>query len=157
MIAIGSLAPAFECTAIIDGTAVALSWQQLYRGRVLVLLFDSVESGSNLLDELAAVPDAPAEFERLEATVCVVCRDAMYELLTADVPFPLIVDSDAEIVNLYGMQQPDGTPLWGHCIIDADGFVRRLVQCDVPISSSLAELRRYVAAAGASDFMDMPC
>lgn len=157
MIGIGSLAPTFDCTAMVDGSAVELNWQQLHHDQVLVLLFDSVVSGSNLLSEIAALKAAPEPFAHLHSRLYVVCRDPVYELLSADVPFPLIVDLDNEIACQYDMLMADGTTLWGHCIIDADGFVRRLVQCDVPVSSSVAELIRYVAAVRESEFMAPPC
>jgi hypothetical protein len=157
MIGIGSLAPEFDCTAIVAGAAGDLHWRQLHQDQVLVLLFDSLVCGSTLLQDLAGVPSAPAQLARCRSRLGVVCRDPMYELLAAELPFPLIVDADGEIAARYGMLSDDGADLWGHCIIDADGFVRRAVQCDVPVSSTLAELLRYVAAVGESDFESAPC
>jgi hypothetical protein len=157
MISIGSLAPEFDGVAVISGSAHALRWEQVHRGRTLVLLFESVQSGSNLLRGLTERHEAVEDVARLAADLYVVCREPACELATSAIPFPLIDDSASEVATLYGMRQAEGTPLWGHCIIDADGFVRRLVQCDVPVSSSLDELIGYLVAAAASDVLDMPC
>ena len=157
MISIGSLAPEFEGVAVICGSAHALRWEQVHRGRTLVLLFDSVQSGSNLLRELTERHEAVEEMARLASDLYVVCREPACELATTAILFPLIDDSATEVATLYGMLQAEGTPLWGHCIIDADGFVRRLVQCDAPVSSNLDELIGYLAAVASSDVLDMPC
>ncbi|MBL8849588.1 MAG: redoxin domain-containing protein [Planctomycetaceae bacterium] len=157
MIGIGSLAPSFDCTAIANGRFVELNWQQLHQDQVLVLLFDSVESSSNLLTEIAELRAAQAQFARLKARLYVVCRDPADELLSANFPFPLLLDPDNEIACLYDMLLPDGTMLWGQCIVDADGFVQRFVQCDVPASSSVAELIHYVAAVRDSETTQSPC
>lgn len=157
MISIGSLAPAFDCTAIVDGHAVQLGWDQLHHRQALVLLFDSVTDNSELLRELGDSPAASSQLADLQAQLCVVCREPRYELLTSAVPFPLIDDSSGEIASLYDMLRDDGTPLWGHCIIDVDGFVRRLVRCDIPAGSNLVELLRYLAAVGDTEFSESPC
>ena len=121
MINIGSLAPEFDGVAIISGRTHALRWEQVHRGRTLVLLFDSMQSGSNLLREIAERREAIDEVARLAADVFVVCREPACELVSAAIPIPLIDDSACEVATLYGMLQAEGTPLWGHCIIDADG------------------------------------
>ena len=99
-----------------------------------------------VLQESAELSDALCELNRCHAQLFVVCRDSMYDLLTADVVLPLIHDEGDQIAARYDMLLSAGTPLWGHCVIDGSGTIRRYAQCDVPDSTRVADLVYYVQA-----------
>lgn len=157
MVSVGQSAPTFGCSAVVDGSVVELTWKQVHENQVLVLLFDSIESGSDTLDDLVTCGDDADQLERLQANFVVVCGDHVYEVLAwldrssrdsgpGRFAFPIIVDSDDHIASMYDMLFTDGRKHWGHCIIDPSGIVRQLSRSAVPVGSSIGELIRCVKA-----------
>ena len=80
MVRVGESAPTFVCSAVVDGSVVELTWKHLHENKVLVLLFDSIEAGSDSLDDLVTCGKAAEELERLQANIVVVCGDHVYEI-----------------------------------------------------------------------------
>lgn len=153
MIRPGSLAPAFDGRAIVDGMSVDLTWRKIHQEQVLVLVFDSVMEPSDLLNDLSLAHIDTTAAETSDIHVYVVGRDPLFELQTSDLTLPVIVDTDGDIASLYNMLTGDGRPLWGQCIADPDGIVRYLSGCDRPESMSATELLRYsnAIAEGSDD------
>jgi alkyl hydroperoxide reductase subunit AhpC len=142
MVQVGSNAPPFDCSAVVEGTLIDLTWKQIHEEKVLVLLFDSVVAGSELLHGLTVLQNGTTKLERLGIKIFVVGRDPMFETLTSDIALPIIVDTDSRIALLYDMLTADGRIVWGQCITDPRGIVRYLSGCDVPETLNVDELFR---------------
>ncbi len=65
MLTLGSPAPSFDCSAVVDHEVVELNWNQVYERRTLVLQFDSIENYTALPDDLVALSSSVGDFERL--------------------------------------------------------------------------------------------
>jgi alkyl hydroperoxide reductase subunit AhpC len=152
MFRVGFPAPQFDCSAVVAGRLVRLSWQQVHGHRPLVLLFDQFDRTAPLSDYLLAIADAPV---RRVANIAVVCHNDLYETLTwvnrpgsESVAVPLVVDPAGRVAALYGFPAIDGGPLWGHVVIDPSGIIRELAVGDFPLRPSVEELLRSVQASG---------
>lgn len=157
MLSVGDRAPAFECTAVVDGDVVGLEWDRLHDGRVLVLVFGSVEDETLAPGDFAALSRALVRIEHVRGRLAIVCRDHVFEIATwanrvaeegasGDVPIPLIADSDSWISSHYEMVSDDGQALWGHVIVDPAGRVRQIVTHEIPIGTNVTELIRCIAS-----------
>ncbi len=155
MLMLGNSAPNFDCSAVVDRAVVGLHWNQVHERRTLVLQFDSIENYTGLPGDLVALSNSVRDFERLQASVAVVCRDHVYEILEwgcrsvdeggpGEIAFPFIVDSDDRIASMYGMLNADGCSLWGHIIIDPIGRVRQIARNFFHSPPNVDELIRYV-------------
>ena len=155
MILVGSPAPAFECTAIVNREVRQLAWSRLREKKVLVLLFTSLQLDSDRLDYLIRLNDQANRIERLRAKIAVVCRDDLYDIRVwlddvleeqglDDFSLPIVVDSDNRIASLYDLLVPDGRVTWGRHILDADGIVRQTSTCSVPLEPDVDELIRCI-------------
>jgi alkyl hydroperoxide reductase subunit AhpC len=151
MVTVGSQAPMFDGRSVVEGNVVDLTWSQIHQNKTLVLLFDSVLTSSGVLDEVASLDDCLREFSHLNANVFLVCRDPLFEIVTSSIAIPVIVDSDNRLAALYDLLFEDGRTLWGQCIIDGYGIVRKSSECDAPAGLTLGDLIRYVKAIGRSD------
>jgi hypothetical protein len=55
VLTLGTPAPSFDCSAVVDHEVVEPNWNQVYERRTLVLQFDSIENDTALLDDLVAL------------------------------------------------------------------------------------------------------
>lgn len=157
MLTLGTPAPSFDCSAVIDHEVVELNWNQVHDSRTLVLQFDSIEDFTTLPDDLAALSNSVWDFERLQANVVVVCRNHVFEILEwtnrsideggpGQLAFPIIVDSDDRIASMYEMLNADGCSLCGYIIIDRIGRVRHIATSFFHIGLNVDEVIRCVTA-----------
>lgn len=157
MLTLGTSAPCFDCSAVLDQEVVELNWNQVHDSRTLVLRFDSIDDFTTLPDDLAALSNSVGHFERLQVNVAVVCRDHVFEILEwanrstdeggpGEVAFPIIVDSDDRIASMYDMLNADGCAHCGYIIIDAAGTIRHIAMSFLHIGLNVGELIRCVTA-----------
>ncbi|MEX0703390.1 MAG: hypothetical protein WD069_14945 [Planctomycetales bacterium] len=161
MVAVGASAPQFGCTAVVDGELAELAWDVLREGRALVLLFDSLQSGSDWRGLFAVLSACSGRLERARGKIALVCRDDLADTLLwlerfqdeegpAEVPLPIVIDADGRIARRCGFVDDDGEALWGRFLIDAEGTVRDLAIGSAPCEPDVADLLRRVESARAS-------
>lgn len=159
MIRVGSPAPQFDATAVVDGRLVSLRWQQVHEDKTLVLLFDPVHGEEHSPDYLMAVSNAVARRTRPHARVAVVWHhDAHAVLAWANRPaaeggpgilaFPLIVDPVGHIAARYGLSPAARLPIWGQVFIDPAGVIRQVAVTGVPVYAGIDDLLRTIEAIG---------
>lgn len=166
MLKLRDLAPKFDCTAVVECEVVHLKWHQLHGDHNLVLVFDSIGEYLDRPNDLAMLCNAARRFEILQCELAVVCHDDEFEILTwahrmnADleakpIGFPVIVDTDDQVVSMYDMLSVGG-PLWGHVIVDSNARVRSIAAHSIPVGLNVDELincrtYRLVCCRGAND------
>ncbi len=154
---IGEPAPAFDCTAVLDGKVVELDWRQLHENKILVLIFDAVESNVLTIQSVEARSRELEEVDRLQGKLAVVFRDHVFEILTwtdqlpdssgtGDAQLPFIVDTDHWISSMYDMVAGQGETLWGHVIIDPIGRLRQVTMHTNPVETNMEELVRCLTS-----------
>ena len=108
----GKPAPSFDCSAVVDNEVAELKWNQVHERRTLVLQFDSIENDTAFPADLVALNNSVEDLARLQASVAIVCRDHIFEILgwinrsadeggPGEIAFPIIVDSDEQIASIY--------------------------------------------------------
>jgi hypothetical protein len=162
MIALGSPAPRFGCSAWSDGGMRRLSWSALHTGPLL-LLFDAQAPrhprAMKILDQAA---------RRLSgaARLALVCRGPLRAIerwaRTRREPPALTVILDLEdyLAEMYDLVSADGATRWGRFIIDADAIVRQTQVCGCripPDADDLVRDTRAVAACSAFEGVEGPC
>lgn len=156
MLKIRAPAPRFDCTAIVGCEVVQLKWHEIHGDQNLVLLFDSIDECFDRPHDLETLGKAARRFEILHCKLAVICRDDEFDILTwmnrlraergsRPIGFPVIVDTDNQIVSLYDMLSMDG-PLWGHVIADSNAKVRSVTAHSYPIGLNVDELVQCVAS-----------
>ncbi len=164
MIALGSMAPRFGCSAWSAGRVRRLSWPALHTG-TLLLLFDAQAARRRALRVLNQAARRLSGAARL-AVVChgplnVVERwarvtQARHEPLALTV----ILDPEDHLAALYDLVSADGMPRWGQFLIDGAAVVRQAQVCRCHIPPDADELVRCALAISASSAFDCvldPC
>lgn len=168
MLTIGDAAPRFDCTAIVNGEAVSVTWNQLHDRRILVLLFDSLDIEDDSPAAFAGLNRAVGRIGRLGGNLAVVSGEHPFEILNCLSPAslhcaiggpacPIIADHDRAISALYEMVAADGEPIWGHIIIDPAGRIRQVVMYAIPIALNVDELVRCLEAIREESADKWPC
>jgi peroxiredoxin 2/4 len=161
MVRVGSAAPHFDGTAVVDGRLVQLRWQQVHEDKTLVLLFDPLDGKAHSPEYLIAVCNAVARLSRPHTKVAVVWRnDPLETLAWANRPpseggpgalaFPLIADPAGHIAALYDRLAAGRTPLWHQFLIDPAGNVRQVAVSSFPVYASVDYLLRIIRAIGST-------
>ena len=156
MLGVGFSAPHFDCTAVVGGHVVRLSWEQVHDNRPLILLFGSLGGPSGSSAPLVVLVTASG---LQHANVAVVCRNDLNDVLVwandtssesgQGVPaFPLIADPEGSIASLYGLAADGNGPTWGHFVIDPSDIIREAGGSDYPYWPGVAELLQSVCASG---------
>jgi peroxiredoxin (alkyl hydroperoxide reductase subunit C) len=159
MIQVGSPAPQFDGSAVIERRQVRLRWEQIHENRTLILMFDAFDGTAWSLDQLVAVGNTLTRPDRPRANVALICHNDLFDILAwagrrtseggpGAVTFPLIADPDGHIAALYGLCGVDRGPLRGHCLIDSSGTVRELAVSDFSLAPGVEELIRSIQATG---------
>jgi peroxiredoxin (alkyl hydroperoxide reductase subunit C) len=159
MVRVGSAAPHFDATAVVEGHLVPLRWRQLHEDRTLVLLFDPIGGRAHSPEYLIAVSNAVARRCRPHAKLAVVWRNGSEGTLAwANRPraeggpgalaFPLIADPAGRIAALYDPSSGDGAPLWHRFLIDPTGSVRHAAVSSFPAYASVDDLLEIIDAVG---------
>lgn len=151
MVAVGTFAPSFGCSAWIGGRVRRLNWSGLHDGKTLLLLF--VSQAARERDELSELNQAACRLGVLGAKAAVVCRGPvqMIERWAADtlargepLALTVIVDPEDHLAAQYNLVSEDGAARWGQFIIDAAGLVRQVEICRCRIAANADELVRFV-------------
>jgi alkyl hydroperoxide reductase subunit AhpC len=155
MLVVGFAAPHFDCTAVVGGHIVRLSWEQVHNNRPLVLLFGSLgtEGSSDHMVALVTAAGLP------RANVAVVFRNTLDAILAwsnghtsesgaCAQAIPLIVDQDGSIASLYGLVAAGPGPTWGHFVIDPSDIIREAGVSEFPYWPGVEELLRSIRASG---------
>jgi len=159
MLRVGLAAPHFDCSAVVGGRLIRLSWRQVHENKTLVLLFDSIDDKLHSPEDSIAVSNAVLRLSHRRARVALVCRNDLGEILAwinrpypehgpEDLALPLIVDPDGRIAALYGLPVDAHEPVWGEFLIDASGVIRQAAVGGFPICPSVEELLRSIRASG---------
>jgi peroxiredoxin Q/BCP len=144
----GDEAPDFTATAT-DGNVIAL---HDYFGRTnVVLYFYPEDDTSGCTREACEFRDAKASFDVTDAVILGVSGDdqGTHKAFTDKyaLNFPLLVDSDGAICDLYGVPRHERYPARVTFLIDTDGIIRHVWEKVNPtghaaeVHEKLAELR----------------
>ena len=152
MVAVGTLAPSFGCSAWIGGRVRRLNWSGLHDGKSLLLLF--VAQAARVSWELRELNRAAHRLGALGAKAAVVCHGPVRLIerwaevtLARGEPLALtvIVDPEDYLAALYDLVSEDGAVRWGQFIIDAAGLVRQVEICRCRIAANADELVRFAS------------
>lgn len=124
------------------------------RGRVVVLYFYPRDNTPGCTTEACDFRDAYADLNESGVVVLGISTDsvASHQKFRAkhQLPFPLLADVDASVVNQYGVYKQKnlyGKVSWGiersTFLIDADGIIRKIWR-KVRVAGHVAEVRREV-------------
>jgi hypothetical protein len=165
MIALGSVAPPFGCSAWSNGRVRRLGWPALHTG-TLLLLFDAQAARQR---RALCVLNQAAHRLSDAARLAVVCHGPLHVVerwaqatLARHEPLVLtvILDPEDHLAALYGLVSADGTARWGQFIIDGAAVVRQaqVCRCHVPPDADeLVREARAIAASSARDGTLDPC
>lgn len=152
-----SQAPTFDCTAVVGGEIVQLTWKDLHAGKWMILFFYPLDFTFVCPTEIIAFSDAADRFAKLGAKVAAVSVDSQFSHLAwvntarADgglgkVSFPLIADLNKSIAKSYDVLLDAGIALRGLFIIDPKGVVRHATINDLPVGRNVDEAIRVIEA-----------
>ena len=159
MIALGSVAPHFGCSAWSDGRVRRLSWPALHTG-TLLLLFDAQAARRR---RAMRVLNQAARRLSGEAQLAVVCHGPLHvverwarAMQARDEPLALtvILDPEDHLAALYDLVSADGTLCWGQFLIDGAAVVRQAQVCRCRVPPDADELVRCALAIPASSAFD---
>ena len=152
-----SQAPTFDCSAVVGGEIVKLTWKELHADKWMILFFYPLDFTFVCPTEIIAFSDAADRFAKLGAKVAAVSVDSQFTHLAwvntarADgglgkVNFPLIADLDKNIAKSYDVLLDAGIALRGLFIIDPKGVVRHSTINDLPVGRNVDEAIRVIEA-----------
>ncbi len=149
-------APAFECTALVDGEFRRISLEG-FRGRYLVLFFYPLDFTFVCPTEILAFNERLSEFHELNAAVVGCSIDSEFVHLAwsrtpqADggvegLRLPLLADVNRDVARSYGVLLEEGMAARGLFLIDREGIVRSITIHDLPLGRSVDEALRVLRA-----------
>jgi hypothetical protein len=147
MVCVGTVAPRFDCRAVIRGDLRRLRWRQLQANKTLVLLFNARPGALWPAAELRTLNHATRRLRHLGARMAVVSQAPLSEILIC----PLLLDPDGYLAWLYDLALGNGRLLCGQFLIDAAGIVRQTAVSCFPMPIDVEELSGAVAAIAQSD------
>ena len=168
---IGSVAPDFSTTALIDGSKIEDNFTlSQFLGKYVVLFFYPMDFTWICPTEITAFSEHVTEFSEINCQVLAVNTDSIYTHLEwvkaskkdrglgGSTKIPLLADKNHEIVKKYGVLAEDlGIPYRAVFVIDDKGILRHFSISDFPVGRSLDELLRVVKAFQFSDEHDEVC
>jgi len=155
--AVTQRAPAWRCTALVDGEFKQVSSED-YKGKWLVLFFYPLDFTFVCPTEIRAFSDRVAEFEALGAKVVGASIDSEYAHLAwtkqprkegglGPMKIPLLADVNKSISRSYGvLLEKEGIALRGLFLIDPEGILRQSTINDLPVGRSVDETLRLLQA-----------
>jgi hypothetical protein len=159
MIALGSIAPRFGCSAWSDGRVRRLSWSALHTG-TLLLLFDA--QAARYRRAMRVLNQAARRLSGA-ARLAVVCHGPLHAIerwaratqaRNEPLALTVILDPEDYLAALYDLVSADGTVRWGQYIIDGAAVVRQAQICRCHVPPDADELVRYARAISASSAFD---
>jgi hypothetical protein len=159
MIALGSTAPRFGCSAWSAGRVRRLSWSALHSG-TLLLRFDA--QAAHHRRAMRVLNQAARRLGDV-ARLAVVCHGPLHaverwaratQARNEPMALTVILDPEDYLAALYDLVAADGTARWGQFIIDGAAVVRQVQVCRCHVPPDADELVRYARAISASPAFD---
>lgn len=151
LVQVGERAPAFEVPDQ-EGRPRTLAE---FAGRPVVLYFYPKDATPGCTREACAFRDAWDRIQETGAVVLGVSRDdvASHARFAAEheLPFPLLADTDGQVVRAYGVGESFGMPNRVTFLVGPDGLVRRVyprVDPGVHADEVIAALRELASSGG---------
>ncbi|CAI5758264.1 unnamed protein product [Candida verbasci] len=154
---IGSPAPSFKKTAVIDGVFEEVSLEQ-YKGKWVLLGFIPLAFTFVCPTEIIAYSEAVKKFTEKDCQVLFASTDSEYSLLAwtnverkdgglGKVNIPLLADTNHSLSKDYGVLiEEEGVALRGIFLIDPKGNLRQITINDLPVGRSVDESFRLLEA-----------
>lgn len=155
---IGSTAPDFQTTAVVNGDFVDGFNLSQFKGKYVVLFFYPLDFTFVCPTEIIAFSDRAKEFRDIGCEVMACSTDSHFSHLAwTEVPrkkggigsmdIPLLADTNHSIGKKYGVMVPEaGITYRGLFIIDKEQNVRQITVNDLPVGRSVDETLRLVKA-----------
>ncbi|XP_042341105.1 peroxiredoxin-2 [Plectropomus leopardus] len=154
---IGSPAPAFTATAVVDGQFKEISLSD-YKGKYVVFFFYPLDFTFVCPTEIIAFSDRAEEFRNIGCEVIGCSVDSHFTHLAwtntprkegglGKMKIPLVSDLTKSIATDYGvLKEDDGVSFRGLFVIDTKGILRQITINDLPVGRSVDETLRLVQA-----------
>ncbi|KAI9014881.1 C-terminal domain of 1-Cys peroxiredoxin [Gaertneriomyces sp. JEL0708] len=157
---VGTKAPAFKGTAVVNGDFKEVSLDQ-YKGKYVVLFFYPMDFTFVCPTEIVAFSDRANEFRKLNAEVIACSTDTRFSHLAwintprkegglGEMQIPVLADPTKKIASDYGVLitegEDAGVALRGTFIIDPEQNLRIAHVNDLPIGRNVSEYVRLIEA-----------
>lgn len=155
---IGSQAPDFSTTAVVNGDFEENFSMSQFKGKYVVLFFYPLDFTFVCPTEICSFSDRAEEFKKLGCEVLACSTDSHFSHLAwtqqsrkmggiGEMKIPLIADTNHSIGKAYGVMVPDaGITYRGLFIIDSEHNLRQITINDLPVGRSVDEVLRLVKA-----------
>lgn len=156
---VGRPAPDFTAAAVLgDGTIVDDFKLSDFKGKYVVLFFYPLDFTFVCPSEIIAHDHRAAAFEQRGAQIIGVSIDSQFAHFAwrntpvdkggiGPVKFPLVADTNHDIVNAYGIAHPEaGVAMRASFLIDKDGVVQHQVVNNLPLGREVDEMLRLLDA-----------
>ena len=157
-ITVCSEAPNFRAAAVMANGEIKEEFQLSdYRGKYVVLFFYPLDFTFVCPSEIIAHNNRIKEFEDRNTQIIGVSIDSQFTHLAwrntpveqggiGPVGFPLIADTNHEIIKSYGIPNPDGVAFRASFLIDKDGVIQPSTVNNLPLGRNVDEMLRLVDA-----------
>jgi len=155
---IGSTAPNFSTTALVDGEFVDDFSMEQFKGKYVVLFFYPLDFTFVCPTEICSFSDRANEFKEIGCEVLACSTDSHFSHLAwtnqsrkqggiGPMNIPLLADTNHDIGSKYGVMVPNaGITYRGLFIIDKAHNLRQITINDLPVGRSVDEVLRLVKA-----------
>lgn len=156
---VGRPAPDFTAAAVLgDGTIVDDFKLSDFKGKYVVLFFYPLDFTFVCPSEIIAHDHRAAAFEQRGAQIIGVSIDSQFAHFAwrntpvdkggiGPVKFPLVADTNHDIVSAYGIAHPDaGVAMRASFLIDKEGVVQHQVVNNLPLGREVDEMLRLLDA-----------
>ena len=157
-ITVCSEAPNFRAAAVMANGEIKEEFQLSdYRGKYVVLFFYPLDFTFVCPSEIIAHNNRIKEFEDRNTQIIGVSIDSQFTHLAwrntpveqggiGSVGFPLVADTNHEIIKSYGIPTPDGVAFRASFLIDKDGVIQHSTVNNLPLGRNVDEMLRLVDA-----------
>lgn len=151
-------APDFTAAAVMPDNTINENFSLSdYKGQYVVLFFYPLDFTFVCPSEIIAHHHRVAAFKERGVQVIGVSIDSQFTHLAwrntalsdggiGQIDFPLVADTNQQIMNDYGVKHPASVALRGSFLIDKEGIVRHQVVNDLPLGREVDEMLRLVDA-----------
>ena len=157
-ITVCSEAPNFRAAAVMANGEIKEEFQLSdYRGKYVALFFYPLDFTFVCPSEIIAHNNRIKEFEDRNTQIIGVSIDSQFTHLAwrntpveqggiGPVGFPLVADTNHEIIKSYGIPNPDGVAFRASFLIDKDGVIQHRTVNNLPLGRNVDEMLRLVDA-----------
>ena len=151
-ITVCSEAPNFRAAAVMANGEIKEEFQLSdYRGKYVVLFFYPLDFTFVCPSEIIAHNNRMKEFEDRNTQIIGVSIDSQFTHLAwrntpveqggiGPVGFPLVADTNHEIIKSYGIPNPDGVAFRASFLIDKDGVIQHSTVNNLPLGRNVDEM-----------------